>query len=109
MILYLSMCLGILLVLLGKLNKVWVKPDFAWKIFFRTNIISFLITIVSGLILVLNQAELLGVLKQIVPNFPFVTGGLFSAILGAGGVTLFQYLVDLANPKKKTAVGFNKE
>lgn len=108
MILYLSMCLGILLVLLGKLNKVWVKPDFSWKIFFKTNVISFAITIISGLILVINQAELIDVLKQILPTMPFVTGGLFSAILGAGGVTIFQYLVDLLNPKKKTAFGYNK-
>lgn len=102
------MFLGILLVLLGKLNKVWIKPDFSWKIFLRTNIISFLMTILSGLVLMINQRELIEVLKQLFPNFPFVMGGLFSAIIGAGGVTIFQYLVDLFNPKKPTALGFNK-
>jgi len=109
MILYLSMILGILIVWLGKLNKVWLKPEFEWSIFFKTNIISLILAIIAGLVLVINQAELIEAIKTIVPIFPFTVGGLFSAVLGAGGVTLFQFLVDIANPDKNTVIGLNNK
>lgn len=108
MILYLSMILGIIAVILGKLNKVFILPDFSWGVFVKNNLISTCLTVVCGLILVINQRELIDVLKQVIPKLPFVTGGLFSAILGAGGVTIFQFLVDLANPSKRTKIGLNK-
>ena len=108
MILYLSMFLGILFIFLGKLNKAWLKPDFSWKLFFKLNLISFLLTAVAGLILMINQKEVVEVLIKIFPNFPFVAGGLFSAVIGAGGITIFQIIIDVFNPNKKTAIGLNK-
>ena len=108
MILYLSMLLGVLLVILGKLNKVFSKEDFSWKIFVKTNLISTLMNIVAGLFLVINQAELIALFEKVFPESAFFAGGLFSGICGIAGVTIVQYLVDIANPGKKTSVGLNK-
>lgn len=109
MILYLSMILGIALVVLGKLNKVFPKDDFSWKKFVRTNLMSTLSNLVAGLFLVINQPELVAVITKIFPDNPFFAGGLFAGICGIAGVVIVQFLVDIANPKKKTALGLNKE
>lgn len=109
MILYLSMLLGVLLVVLGKLNKVFPKPDFSWQVFFRTNFISTLMSLVAGVFLLINQSEVMLVLGKIFPESPFFAGGLFAGICGIAGVTIIQFLVDLANPDKKTSVGINKD
>lgn len=108
MVLYFSMILGILLVILGKLNKVYPKPDFSWQVFVKTNLISTLMNLVAGLVLVINQAELIAVIKNVVPNSPFFAGGLFASICGITGVTILQFIVDLFNRDKKTALGINK-
>lgn len=108
MILYGSMALGIILVLLGKLNKVFGKEDFSWGVFIKTNLISILMNLVAGIVLVINQAEMITIITKIIPNSPFVAGGIFSFVCGVSGLVLVQFLVDLGNPGKKTAVGVNK-
>ena len=108
MILYGSLILGILLVLLGKLNKTYPQPDFQWSIFWKNNLFSLLMNLVAGLALVLNQKELVAILTKIFPNNPFVAGGLFSFILGISGLVIVQFLVDAMNPKKKTVIGVGK-
>ena len=108
MILYFSMLLGVLFVLLGKLNKVYSKPDFEWKIFVKTNLIATLMMVVAALILIVNADEVLTVMTSVFPSNPFVKGGLFAALCGAGGVTLLQYFIDMSNPTKKTSFGMNK-
>lgn len=102
------MLLGVLIVLLGKLNKVFPKPDFSWAVFVKNNLIATLLNIVAGLALLINQKELIEVLTKIIPNIPFVAGGLFSLVLGISAMVIVQFLVDIGNPYKKTAVGLNK-
>jgi len=108
MIIYVSMLLGIVIVILGKLNKVYSKADFSWKIFFKTNLIATLLNVVAGLFLLINQKEVIELFVKIVPSFPFVAGGLFSGILGISAMVVVQYLVDIFNPSKQTTVGLNK-
>jgi hypothetical protein len=98
------MLLGVLLVILGKLNKVFPKSDFSWPVFIRTNLISVLMNLVAGLLLVINQADLIGILSKVFPDNPFFAGGLFAGICGIAGVTFVQFLVDIGNPNKKTVV-----
>ena len=100
----LSMLLGVLLVLLGKLNKVFPKPDFTWNVFIKTNLISTLMNLVAGIYLLINQAELIALFTKVSPGNPFLSGGLFAGIIGIAGLTIVQFLVDIANPKKKTVV-----
>ncbi len=108
MILYISMLIGVFLVILGKLNKVFTLEAFSWRIFIRNNAITTLMNLFAGLFLVINQAELVSILTRVFPNNPFFAGGLFAGICGIAGVTIIQYLVDMANPKKKTSFGLNK-
>jgi hypothetical protein len=63
--------------------------------------------LVAGIALVINQSELMGVLAKVVPQWEFVTGGLFSFVIGIAGVTLVQYLVELGDPKQRTKLGLN--
>jgi len=108
MVLYGSMILGIILVILGKLNKVFPNPNFSWEVFIRTNLISVLMNLVAGVFLVINQSELITIIKQVVPNSPFFAGGLFAGICGITGITMIQFILDLFNKDKKTALGINK-
>ena len=99
------MLLGVLLVVLGKLNKVFPKPEFTWSIFMKNNLISVLMNVVAGVFLVLNQTDLLGIFTKIFPDNAFFAGGLFAGVCGIAGVTIVQFLVDLTNPNKKTVIG----
>lgn len=109
MILYLSMLLGVLLVMLGKLNKALPLPDFTWQKFLRINLVSVLMNLVAGIALVINQAELVAVFQKVAPNWEFAAGGLFSFLIGISGVTLVQFLSDMIGKHEKTAVGLNKK
>lgn len=108
MVLYFSMILGILCVIFGKLNKAYVKPDFSWDIFVKNNLFSTLLNVTAGLLLVINQAELIALITKIVPNTPFFAGGLFAGVCGIAGVTIVQFAVDILNREKKTALGINR-
>ena len=109
MVLYGSMILGVLLVILGKLNKAFARPDFLWKLFIKNNLISTLMNIVAGLLLVINQKEIIALLTVILPNSAFTVGGLFAGISGMAGVTIIQFVIDMLTRDKKTVIGLNKE
>jgi hypothetical protein len=109
MILYLSMILGVIFVLLGKLNKAKALPEFTWEKFISINMVSVLMNLVAGIALVINQAELVAVFQKVAPNFEFLTGGLFSFIIGVSGVTIVQFLADMLQRHEKTAVGVNND
>ncbi len=105
MLLYISMLLGVFLVLLGKLNKVFHLDTFSWDKFIRTNIVSTGMSLIAGLILVINNADLVVLLHKVSPENPLLSGGLMAAICGIAGMTILQYLVDATNPGKKTSIG----
>lgn len=107
MILYLSMLLGVALVLSIKLNKAYRMETFTWKMFWKINLFSTISSLIAGLILVINQADMVAILTRISPNSPFLVGGLFSAICGIAGVVILQGLVEMVTKHEKTVIGLN--
>jgi len=106
--LYLSMLLGVLFVMLAKLNKAITLPDFSWSKFVKINAVSVLMNLVAGIALVINQAELIALFQKVAPNWNFVAGGLVSFLIGIAGVTIVQTLADMFSKHEKTAIGINK-
>ena len=50
--LYLAVLIGCLINLLFSLNDIFGKPEFSWKIFFRTNLIPTILNLICGAVLV---------------------------------------------------------
>jgi hypothetical protein len=97
---YAAVIIGCLVFLLLQLNGVMNLPDFAWKIFFKTNIIPVIFNLVFGCFLVYARDS--------VPDFYPIT--LFSAfMLGISGQAVFKKFTNMFDPSQNTMVGINKE
>lgn len=103
------MLLGVALVLSIKLNKAYRMDNFSWLMFWKINLFSTISSVIAGLILVINQADVVTAIKIIAPNAPFLIGGLFSAICGIAGVVILQGFVEIITKNEKTVVGLNKD
>jgi hypothetical protein len=103
------MLLGVAFVLSTKLNKAYRLDDFTWKKFWKINLFSTVSAILAGLLLVINQGEVIAVFQKIAPSIPFLSGGLFAGICGIAGVIILQGFVDITSRHEKTVVGLNKK
>jgi hypothetical protein len=96
---YLAVLIGAILYLLFQLNGVLNASDFKWSIFFKTNIVVFIINIIFGFALVFA--------KDIQDLYPitFVS----SIVLGLSGQVVIKKLSNIADKDKDTFVGINQE
>lgn len=97
--LYVAILTGAVLALLLKLNKALKLENFAWKEFFKLNLIPTVINILLGCVAVYARAELVHIY-----NITFVS----AIILGAAGQYVFKSLVDAVSPGVSTAIGLNE-
>lgn len=93
---YLYVFLGCLLYVGFQLNSAFTKEDFSWKLFFRTNIVPFVLNMIIGFIMVSIKDDLVNIYP-----ITFLT----SIMLGLSGQVIFKKIQDSMDPDKKTYVG----
>jgi hypothetical protein len=97
---YLAVLLGCLIYLLFQLNGVFNQPDFAWKVFLKTNVISTVLNLIIGCIFVFSKAEII--------SFYSITF-LSSVILGVAGQAIFKKIVNMFDKNEPTVFGMNNK
>ena len=96
MTLYIAVLLGALIYVGFQLNGVYMKPDFSWKIFYRTNIVAAVLNLLIGFALVFIREELINI-------YPIT---LVSAlILGFAGQAIWKKLANAADKDVSTKIG----
>jgi hypothetical protein len=97
--LYLAVLLGSFIYMLIQLNEVFHLRKFRWRIFFRTNILPFIINITLGVTCVFARDEL----NNIYP-ITFIS----SVILGVSGQHIWKKITLAFDKTQSTAIGINK-
>jgi len=95
---YIAVLLGALIYAGFQLNGVFVKPDFSWKVFYKTNVVATGLNLIIGFALVFIKEELINI-------YPIT---LVSAlILGFAGQGIFKKITDAGDKTKPTKIGLN--
>lgn len=97
---YIAVFIGAFIYILIQLNGRFSKPDFEWKIFFKTNLIPTILNLVIGWALVFIRAEL-------VLLYPITL--LSALILGVSGQLIFKKMTDMFDKNATTTFGMNKQ
>ena len=93
--LFVLLLLGALLAIAFKLNKAYPKQGFKWMIFFRKNISALIANLIVGIIIILSRDDL---------SLIYPVTKLSIAIIGFGGMSLWQGIVDTVTKDKNTVI-----
>lgn len=96
---YIAVCFGCFVYLLLQLNQVFTKPEFAWKGFFKENIVPTTLNLAIGCALVFIRAD-------IVTLYPITLLSAF--ILGISGQAVLKKVTTMFDKNTDTAIGINK-
>ena len=94
--LYIAVLLGSVIYLLLQLNQIFNHPDFKWGIFFRGNLIAFILHIATGCSLVWLREDLTEI-------YPITAVSAF--FLGVSGQAIFKKISAIFDSKVDTVVG----
>lgn len=94
--LYIAVLLGSGIYLLLQLNQIFNNDKFEWKIFFRGNLIAFILNIATGCSLVWLREDLVNI-------YPITAVSAF--FLGVSGQAIFKKISTIFDKKVDTVVG----
>jgi hypothetical protein len=97
------MLLGVVIALLGKLNKAQSMPDFTWKMFIHLNWIATVTNILAGIVLISGKSELMDYIGK-----DFTFGVILATLVGMGAQLFLQTIFDFFSKKVDTKLGINK-
>ena len=97
---YLAVLAGSFIYILTQLNIILNSPAFEWSIFFKTNLIPFVVNIIAGVAFVYGRDSL----QEIYP-ITFVS----AMVLGAGGQAIFKKISMIFDKDMDTYVTLNKK
>ena len=98
--LYLAVLAGAIINLLFGLNEALAMSEFKFIIFFRQNLSSTLLNIISGCVLVYARDDIITIYP-----ITFIS----AVLLGMSGQFVFKKVAKIFNSDNKTLIGFNKD
>ena len=98
--LYLAVLAGAIINLLFGLNEALMMTEFKFIIFFRQNLTSTLLNIISGCVLVYARDDIITIYP-----ITFIS----AVLLGVSGQFVFKKVAKIFNSDNKTLIGFNKD